>query len=122
MRRSAPIVSAMFRAGLLLAFAAGSAETARADAYCSGTVQQYYVQYDGMLVIRSSWRNDWTALCSVQTPWRNVSTEACYTWVGTVTTAKVNNKTVGAYYVGSYDCTTLATYESAPAPLYFRME
>ena len=108
-------------AGALL-LAASFSNFAHANVYCSGTLTDFYIDHDGLLVVRSSWRNDWTALCSVQNVWNGVATETCYTWVGMTTTARTNNKTVGVYYVGVSDCTTLPTYGSAPAPYYYRMQ
>jgi hypothetical protein len=97
------------------------AAPARADAYCSGNVLEYLVLNDGMLLVRGNWRGDWTNLCSLQSPWKSISIEACYSWYGLVSAAKIHNKPVGAYYYGSVECSSLATYGNSPAPLYLRM-
>lgn len=100
---------------------AAAAAPARADSSCTGSVLEHLVYNDGTLMIRSNWRNDWTSLCSMQAPWKGVSTEACFAWFGLVTTARTHAKPVVIYYAGSFTCPSLGTYGNAPAPLYVRM-
>lgn len=94
---------------------------ARADVNCTGGVMDHLVYHEGTLMIRSSWRNDWTYLCNLQAPWKGVSTEACFTWFGLLTAARTHNKSINIYYVGETACSTLGTYGGAPAPVYVRM-
>ena len=108
-----------FIAALLLLAATHSA---RADTYCSGAVYEYLVMADGTLTIRSQWRQDWTAICSVHGTWKNISTETCYSWLAIVNAAKVHNKAAGIYYTGNPVCSSLPTYSDAPAPWYVRIE
>jgi len=115
------LISAKNLPRLLAVMLAAAAAPAHADAYCAGTVLEHLVYNDGTFMIRSSWRNDWTHLCSMQAPWKGVSTESCYTWFGLVTAARTHNKPIGIYYVGNFECATLATYGSAPTALYLRM-
>jgi hypothetical protein len=91
------------------------------DQYCSGLVSDHLVYSNGTLMIRAPWLNEWTYLCNLQSPWKGVSTEACFTWFSLVTAARANNKPVGAYYQTQLTCATLGTYENAPAPMYLRM-
>jgi hypothetical protein len=50
-----------------------------------------------------------------------VSTEACFSCLGLVTSARAINKTIGAYYGTNLTCATLGAHENVPAPVYVRM-
>lgn len=113
-------ISPLGALGALL-LAATTSAVARADAHCTGNVLEHLVYKEGLLMIRSSWRNDWTVLCGIQTPWKGVSTESCFTWFGLVTSARTHNKPMIIYYDNSNSCAALATYADAPAPAYVRM-
>ena len=108
-------------ARLLAITALAAVSSARADVYCNGVVQQHLVYSDGTLMIIAPWSGQWVFLCNMQAPWKGVSTEACFSWFGLISSAKVHNKSVGIYYVTDTTCTT-AVYGNAPAPLYVRME
>ena len=95
--------------------------TARADVYCNGVVQQHLVYNDGTLMVIAPWSGQWVFLCNLQSPWKGVSTEACFSWYGLISTAKVHNKSVGVYYVNDTSCPT-TVYGNVPGPLYVRME
>jgi hypothetical protein len=107
--------------GVLSLLLITAATPARADVYCQGSALEHLVYNDGTLMIRSTWRNDWTYLCSMQVPWKGVSTEACFSWFGLLTAARTHNKPIGIYYSGDTACSALATYVGAPAPVYVRM-
>jgi hypothetical protein len=94
---------------------------ARADVFCSGPVFEHLVYSDGTLMIRASWRGDWTVICGLQSPWKGVATEVCFSWFALVTSAKVHNKQMGIYYAGDVPCNALGSYSSAPMPAYVRM-
>jgi hypothetical protein len=103
---------------LTMLFAASAAPAAT---YCSGTASEYYIDASGKLVIFSTWRSDWTALCSTQGTWNGIAAETCLSWAAMVNSAKVHNKTLSVYYSGDFNCSTLATYENSPAPFYVRL-
>jgi hypothetical protein len=94
---------------------------ARADTYCSGPINEYLVYSDGTLMLYGSWRNDWTVVCNTRGTWNAITTETCFSWLAIVGSAKVHNKSLGIYYAGNLDCTTLATYGNAPSPVYLRL-
>ena len=108
-------------ASILAVVCLGTIGAARADVYCNGVVPQHLVYSDGTLMIIAPWNGQWVFLCNMQSPWKGVSTEACFSWYGLISSAKIHNKSVGIYYVTDTTCTT-AVYGSAPAPLYVRME
>jgi len=109
-----------FRVLILSAFIV-ALPTARADVFCSGTVLEHLVYNDGTLMIRASWHGGWTVICGMQTPWKGAAIEACFSWFALITSAKVHNKQVGIYYAGDVPCNALGTYNSAPVPVYVRM-
>jgi len=109
------------RAVVVSALIVFAVPAARADVWCSGSVLETLVYKDGGLMIRSSWRNDWTYICSMQSPWNGVATEACFSWYALVSSAKIHNKQIMALYVGESSCASIPTYGSSPAPVYVRM-
>jgi hypothetical protein len=102
--------------------AAAFCAPARADIYCSGTINEYLVYCDGTLAINASSRNDWITLCGTQGVLYNVSVETCMTWYSTIAAAKIHNKTIGIYYGTNLPCASLPTYGSSLAPSYVRMQ
>jgi hypothetical protein len=110
-------------AGKIFAVVALAAfSTARADVYCNGVVPEHLVYNDGTLMIIAPWNGQWIFLCNMQSPWKGVSTEACYSWYSLITSAKIHNKSVGFYYSGETACSNFGGYGGAPGPLYVRME
>jgi hypothetical protein len=92
-----------------------------AELYCTGLVSEHLVYADGTLMVSTTWLTGWTYLCNLQSPWKGVSTEACFSWFSLVTAARTNNKPVGLYYDSTQTCATLPSYGNAPAPIYVRM-
>jgi hypothetical protein len=105
--------------GCSLALLCMAASLARADMDCTGTLTAVLMYSDGSVLIRSSWRNDYTRLCGTQDG--VVATEVCLAWYGAAIKAKADNKTVSVYYYGtpSSSCATLPTYNNTPKPAYF---
>jgi len=93
------------------------------DFQCSGTVQYALLYNDGTVNIMTSWRNDYTYLCSTTGSWAPaaaVSQDVCLSWYATAVKAAAEGKHVAIYYSGTtYTCATIPTYSGAPVPLYF---
>jgi hypothetical protein len=106
----------------LLLCAAGASCYA-ADFQCSGTVQYALLYADGTVNIMTSWRGDYTYLCSTSGSWAPataVPQEVCLSWYATAVKAAAEGRHVAVYYSGTtYTCATLPTYSGAPVPLYF---
>lgn len=92
--------------------------------YCSGKVLEAYTGSDGEIMIRSSWRGDWTMVCNLRTAWKAIDPQVCWAWFAQVNTAVAEQTTIGIYYLnlqGSGVCQALPTYGNAPAPRYVRL-
>ncbi len=95
---------------------------ARADFNCSGTLFSMLVYRDGTLIVNTSWRGDYTRLCSLSgTP---TEIAVCASWVAIAKEAIRSAKSVFTYYpdsTGTLTCASLPTYGSTPTPTYFAL-
>ena len=81
---------------------------------CSGEVTNAYIGKTGNLVIRGSWRNDYTKLCNV-----NDDPIVCSLWSGYVAKSMDENTSLIVRYTNpSTTCDSLPRYSSSPAPEY----
>lgn len=94
--------------------------TTYADIQCSGTVNRLLIYADGVVNISTTYRNDYTHICNLQTPRQGVDTLTCALWVGAIESARKLNQTIQVYYKTNNDfaCDTIPYYASAPAPVY----
>jgi hypothetical protein len=107
-------------AGILLICGAQLAEAA--DQWCTGTIKSVLIDSAGQVLIKGSWRNDFTMVCSVVSTWGSVTADTCKTWYTLATSARVSQIAMEVYYYNtSYTCSTLPTWGSAPAPSYMRL-
>ena len=85
---------------------------------CLGTVTDVYTHAAGSVVIRSSWRNDWTQVCDVNAEWKGVPSQSCWSWFALLSAAVTDSKSVAIYYpnLQPAECATMPTYASSPAP------
>ncbi len=84
--------------------------------YCSGKIENSYVELNGNVIIKGKWRNDWTKLCNT----KEDDSIACSLWASYAATAVKDNLDVTVQYViedGS-TCETLPTYSDSPTPNY----
>ncbi|MEO9599791.1 hypothetical protein [Parasphingorhabdus sp.] len=108
---------------ILTALAAGVLilpSSANANAFCSGTVTHTLTYVNGGVMIRSTWRNNWTQICNVKEEWKGVTPEVCYIWFSHASSAVTENKPLTVHYLGldQAECATMPTYGGAPAPYY----
>lgn len=118
------MISKNFRifSAIVVSCASFNPTLARADVYCSGSINQTYTDVSGNVVIYAPWRGDWTAICNLNYDWKAVKPATCFGWFSSVSTALVNGKGIIIYYTGSQvNCTTLQTYAESPAPFYIRL-
>lgn len=116
MNRSLWVVAAT--ACILLA-----ATRTEAAASCSGTVGTVLLYYDGSVNMLASWRGDYTYVCNIHGGWGGISPEVCLGWYGALVKAQADSLNVIVYYnSGSYTCSNLPTYASAPAPYYLGLD
>ncbi|TQV76451.1 hypothetical protein FLL45_00345 [Aliikangiella marina] len=86
--------------------------------YCSGKIQQVWVDSSGGVLIRSTWRNDHTQICDIDSEWKGVTAEVCKTWFSLIQTISVSGEDAKVYYADAPTCDALPTYRNAPAPGY----
>ena len=84
---------------------------------CSGEVMNSYISVGGNLIIKPSWRNDYTKLCNV-----NDEPIVCSLWSGYVTTSMNDNTSLIVSYSNEASCSNLSTYSSAPTPDYVMLK
>jgi hypothetical protein len=108
-----------FISGMAVTILALAPLTARAEAYCTAIVTQAYTDASGHVTIYAPWRNDWTTLCNLNSPWKGVEPATCFGWFSVVNTAIVNGKSIKLFYADAQtNCATMPTYGYAPAPGY----
>lgn len=96
-------------------------QTASADFWCTATPTGIFTNSGGAVIVQMPWRQDWVAVCNIKTNWKGVDPSVCWTWFSHLSTAVADQKSTMIYYSGTGTCAGLATYESAPAPYYVRL-
>lgn len=89
------------------------------ELYCTGKVENVYVEPNGNVIIKGSWRDHWTRICNTT----GDDTVTCSLWASYAATAVKDNLNVTVRYMvndGS-TCTTLPTYSDSPKPSYFML-
>ncbi|MCO7223006.1 hypothetical protein [Pleionea sp. CnH1-48] len=88
--------------------------------WCNGTVFNSYVSSSGDLIIRGSWRNDYTRLCNLQGSVHGIDAVTCSMWSSYIAASMTNAKKVIVYYgnANGAECNSLPTYAATPAPGY----
>ncbi|MDE1243543.1 hypothetical protein [Vibrio aestuarianus] len=90
-----------------------------ADIQCSGEVKNVLQYANGSINVFTSYRGDYTVMCSVKDHWKGVSPESCKGMLSVLLTAQSTGKRIATYYSGNqYTCQTLPHYGSAPGPVY----
>lgn len=90
-----------------------------ADISCTGQVKNVLQYANGTINVFTSYRGDYTVMCSVKDHWKGVSPESCKGMLSVLLTAQSTGKRIATYYSGNqYTCQTLPHYGSAPGPVY----
>lgn len=106
----------------------GRLRSARSHSYGSGDQLFGHCRYraallDGSVNVLASWRGDYTYVCNIHGGWGGISPEVCLGWYGALVKAQADSLNVIVYYnTGSYTCSNLPTYASAPAPYYLGLD
>ena len=85
---------------------------------CAVKIVNVLVNQDGSVNVYHTGRNDYTVICNLATERNQVSTTTCAMWTGMLLAIKKKNGTASFYFNGDGDCSTMATYGSAPVPAY----
>lgn len=89
-----------------------------ASQWCTGQVQSVLVGYGGNVEVLATFRSDWLMVCSLGGTWKGVPADTCKAWLGVLTTLRVSHDNVLVAYFDDTPCSSIASYESAPAPAY----
>ena len=91
-----------------------------ADFQCFGTIVDLLIYADGTVNIKTTYRNDYTNICNLQTTRQGVDPFTCALWVGAIESARKMNQSIHVYYQsnGEFSCTTIPIHGSSPAPVY----
>ena len=84
---------------------------------CSGEVMNSYISVGGNLIIKPTWRNDYTKLCNV-----NDDPIVCALWSGYVASSMNDNTSLIVSYSSIGSCSTIPTYSSSPTPDYVMLK
>lgn len=88
---------------------------------CVGTVNSSYMIYNGAVIIRGTWRNDYTQICNLKTEWKGVTPDVCAGWKAMLDAALSLGRTVSIYYSPDVNCAQIPYYGDAPSPYYVMM-
>ena len=87
-------------------------------ATCSGEVTNAYIGKFGSLVVKGTWRDDYTKLCNV-----NDDPIVCSLWSGYVAKSMDENTSLIVRYTNpSTTCDSLPRYSSSPTPEYVMLK
>jgi hypothetical protein len=89
---------------------------------CGGTIDQTYVDWDGGLLIRPSWRGDYLRICNVRGVASGngitIDSAVCKSWLALIMLAATSGKGITIRYADAPTCSQIPNYYSAPLPEY----
>ena len=101
---------------LVTAAMLGVSQPAAAAVSCQGTITGKSVIYDGSVLIRGSWRGDYTQICNIKAEWNGVTPDVCATWVAMADAALSMGKSLYLWYPDNDACGTLPVWSASPRP------
>lgn len=104
---------------LSVALTAFASVASAEDVYCVGTVSNLYVEANGEMTIRTSYRNSYTAICNIKVPREGIDPQVCLVWFAILHKANIDNSQVIIRYpTAPGTCGNLPEYTLTPAPGY----
>lgn len=88
--------------------------------WCSGTISNLYIDSGKNVIIKGSWRNEYTRICKTDGSF-GADTVTCSLWTSLATTSMIHNKSVRLMYNdqnGTVSCDNMPSYSYAPPPSY----
>ncbi len=85
---------------------------------CNVKVQNVLIYGDGMVNVLHSGRGDYTVICNLNANYGSVTPVTCAMWTGMLQVIKKKNGLANFYFGGEGSCAAIATYASAPVPVY----
>jgi hypothetical protein len=91
---------------------------------CTTKANNLFVTNAGEVRVFLSVRADYVQVCGVNSDWKGVSPVACMSWVALLRSAVSRQADLIVYYndPAVTNCTAIATYGSAPAPVYVMLK
>lgn len=86
--------------------------------YCSVDIDRILIYGNGDVNIRHSGRGDYTVICNLNSPRKDVGITTCAMWASMLQNLKGNEEKAIFAYPGTGTCTELKTYGHTQAPLY----
>ncbi|MGD8112538.1 hypothetical protein [Vibrio sp. TRT 17S01] len=86
---------------------------------CHGKVKNILQYSNGLVTVLTDYRNDYTAMCDIDSDRGTVSPETCKGILSVLLTAHSSGKDIVVNYSGDqYACNNLPAYSAAPNPVY----
>jgi hypothetical protein len=95
-----------------------------ANIWCGGKVTNAYIDSSKNVIIKGTWRNDYTRICSTDGS-NGVDTVSCSLWFSIISTSMVHDKDVLLMYSdngGTMTCANIPSYANAPGPQYVMLQ
>lgn len=86
--------------------------------HCTVDVVRVLVYAGGNVNVLHSGRDDYTVICNLNSPQNGVAVTTCAMWTSMLQNIKKANGKAIFYYSGTGTCADIATYGSAPTPVY----
>lgn len=80
---------------------------------CQGEATHSYISSSGALVVRTTYRGDYTNMCNV-----NGDPIVCSLWTSIITSSITNDTPIIVRYGDIVSCDSIPTYGAAPKPQY----
>lgn len=108
---------------LTLALSLLAGPSLAANQWCTGTINELWVDSGGNVFVNPSWRADHLRVCNINDALASaggplVSTTTCLSWLSLLRAANVGAKSMTVFYVDAPACNAIGTYFSAPTPGY----
>lgn len=90
---------------------------------CAGTLSGVYTTKAGGVVVLSSWRGAWTQICNLNSEWKGVPAQTCWSWFAKVNNAVAQTLEIRFHFPDgtSAACNQLQTFQNANPPEYVMM-
>ena len=85
---------------------------------CNVDISRVLIYADGNVNVLHTGRGDFTYICNLQTERQGVSVTTCAMWTSMLQNVQSNSTKAIFYFPGTGSCSTIATYGSAPVPVY----
>ena len=85
---------------------------------CNVDISTVLIYSDGSVNVLHTGRGDYTYICNLQSERQGVSVTTCAMWTSMLQNVQSDASKATFYFAGTGSCSTMATYGSAPVPVY----